>query len=227
MPKFPDSAARRREQIFAATVALLLEHGLHGVQTRSVTERAGVATGLLHHHFAWPELRAAAWAAIFEGTARDIRHDGEVPQEAIERFFANAFAPAARPFWRLWLEAEDLAATDPAMRAALGTAQAALREALVGLLEAGCACGAWRLDAPAATALRLEALRDGLAGMLLSGAPGVEPASAEAHLRRLFALEQQGPSGASGQRRAAITPARESPPPPARRPRSPPHPRSS
>ena len=42
---------------------------------------------------------------------------------------------------------------------------------------------------PAASALRIGALYDGLAGMLISGAAPIEPADAEAHLRRAFELE--------------------------------------
>lgn len=162
---------------------------MQATQTRAVTERAGVGTGLLNHYFRWPDLRAAAWSAIFEDLARDVLRDGEAPDQALDRVFAETFGAASRPIWRLWIEAENLAADDPAMAVALANARTLLRARLTELLEAGCASGAWALRAPGDTALRLEALRDGLAGMILSGDSAVDPALAERHLRAAFEME--------------------------------------
>lgn len=189
MERQPKSSAGR-ERILEATIALLLEAGMHATQTRAVTERAGVGTGLLNHYFRWPELRAQAWATIFDGIARDFRRDREAPERALDRFFAESFADDARPLWRLWIEAENLAAGDPGLASALAVARAALRRALTDLLAAGCASGVWAVADPAATALRLEAMRDGLAGMILSGDREVDPALAEAHLRTAFENER-------------------------------------
>lgn len=166
---------------------------MHGTQTRAVTERAGVGTGLLNHYFRWPELRATAWSAIFDGIARTFRRDGEAPEQALDRFFSETFVDAARPIWRLWIEAENLAPGDPALATALAAARTALRRGLTDLLEAGRACGTWTIDDPAATALRLEAMRDGLAGMILSGDPDVDAPRAERHLRTAFDMERRIP----------------------------------
>lgn len=179
-----------RERIIEATVALLLEAGMSGTQTRAVTERAGVGTGLLNHYFRWPELRATAWAAIFDGVARDVRRDGEPPDRALDRFFSETFSDDARPIWRLWIEAENFASADPGLADALAVARAALRRALTDLLAAGRTSGEWELRDPEETALRLEALRDGLAGMILSGDSAMEASKAERHLRKLFDLER-------------------------------------
>ncbi len=172
-----------------ATAALLLEFGLHGTHTRAVTERAGVGTRLLNHYFRWPELRAAAWLTLFESVARDMRSDGESPEDSFERHLAETFSAAARPIWRLWVEAKNLAPGDPSLASALAGARDMLRTALTDLVGAGCVSGAWHLSAPKETALRLEALRDGLVGMILSADPEVDDGAAERHLRRLFQLE--------------------------------------
>lgn len=179
----------KRDRIVAATVELLLEDGLLSAQTRAVTERAGVGTGLLNHYFRWPELRAAAWSAIFSGVADDMRRAGESPVETLERFFADSFSDAARPLWRLWIEAEGLAVQDPAMAMAVGSSRIRLRDELTAILTDGVARGEWTLTSPRATALRLEAMRDGLAGLLLAGDPELDAAGAKAHLGASFRRE--------------------------------------
>ena len=71
MPDPVPPATDRQSRLVEATIELLLEGGLRAVTTRAVTQRAGVGTGLLNHYFRWPELRALAWAQIFEAVARD------------------------------------------------------------------------------------------------------------------------------------------------------------
>lgn len=179
----------KRDRIVEATVALLIEQGLLTVQTRAVTERAGVGTGLLNHYFRWPDLRATAWAAIFAGVADTMRRDGETPPEAMRRFFTESFAPEARPFWRLWIEAEGLALQDPAIAEAVTLARSQLRDVLAEILTEGVSRADWALDAPRATALRLEAMRDGLVGLLLGADADLSEGKAAAHLRDFFRRE--------------------------------------
>lgn len=180
-----------RERIIQATVTLLLEMGLLEVQTRAVTERAGVGTGLLNHHFRWPDLRAMAWEAIFDEVVTDLWHPGEDPMMALDRFTAESFDSGARPYWILWIQAEALSAIDKAMEAALARIRTALRQRLTAMLEAGNVAGTWSLPRPDATAIRLEALRDGLVGMLLNGDPEIDAAQASDHLRQAFTLERR------------------------------------
>ncbi|WP_210321231.1 TetR family transcriptional regulator C-terminal domain-containing protein [Aquibium microcysteis] len=183
------SSVSKRDRIVSATVDLLLDDGLLSAQTRAVTERAGVGTGLLNHYFRWPDLRAAAWTRIFDGVAADMRRDGEGPTEALERFFAESFAEAARPLWRLWIEAEGLAVQDPPMALAVASARTGLRNRLTAILGEGVEQGEWMLTSPRATALRLEAMRDGLAGLLLADDPELDAAAASDLLRTAFRQE--------------------------------------
>jgi AcrR family transcriptional regulator len=166
-----------------AAAEVLREVGLHAATTRLVTDRAGVGRGLLNHYFRWPDLRAAAWEAIFA----EVETPETSPERALESWLAAAFAPGARAYWRLWLEATDLATSDPAMAAALKRVQGQMLAGLTANLAAG--QGRWRCADPAATALRLTALQDGLSGLLLAGTTDLTPEAAEAHLRRAFALE--------------------------------------
>ncbi len=164
-----------------AAAEVLREVGLHAATTRAVTDRAGVGRGLLNHYFRWPELRALAWEAIFA----EVEEPAAPPDQALETWLTTAFAPEARAYWRLWLEATDLAASDPAMAAALTRVQGRM----LARLTADLAAMHGRCPDPKATALRLTALQDGLAGLLLAGTTDLTPEAAEAHLRRAFALE--------------------------------------
>ncbi|WP_430514612.1 TetR/AcrR family transcriptional regulator [Pannonibacter phragmitetus] len=92
------TAMGKRSRILSATAELLMEQGLLAVQTRMVTERAGVGTGLLNHYFRWPDLRAQAWAAIFDAVAADLHREGESAAEALERFMSESFCRKPGPF---------------------------------------------------------------------------------------------------------------------------------
>ncbi|MBO6727071.1 MAG: TetR family transcriptional regulator C-terminal domain-containing protein [Rhizobiaceae bacterium] len=179
----------RRKRIVESAVEVMLEVGLRAATTRAVTEKAGVGTGLLNHYFRWPELRALAWTQIFAAVAEDQFDSEDDPAAALEHYFSTAFVPQARRFWHLWLEASELAASDDDMKAAFR----AVSEREWGILEAVLAAGVvracWSLPDPQATALRLGALYDGLAGRLLSPADNLDADLAEAHLRQAFALE--------------------------------------
>lgn len=189
MAKSQAETAGRRQRIVAAAADVLVEVGLREATTRAVTERAGVGTGLLNHYFRWPELRAEAWAGLFASVADQLFPAEAAPDLRIEAYFRDAFAADARPYWHLWSEAVDLAAGDADMARALGEAQRRLHAGLAGTLADGVAAGLWRLADTDATAVRLEALYDGLAGMLLSGVADLDAGAAEHHLRTAFRLE--------------------------------------
>lgn len=178
----------RRERILIAAVKLLLEVGLTAATTRAVTKRAGVGTGLLNHYYRWPDLRAAAWTEIFKGVAHDQFPNNGDPAVVLERYFADAFTPDARGYWQLWIEATEIARTDPVMHKALTAVQADMQAGLTHVLKAGVSQGLWKISDTAATALRLGALYDGLVALLLMNST-LAPESAEAHLRKAFALE--------------------------------------
>ncbi len=183
------TATDRRTQILRATVDLLLENGLAATRTRAVTERSGVGTGLLNHYFRWSDLRAAAWKLIFDEVAKETFAPDLPPDQVMDQYFAEAFVPEAERYWRLWLEATDLAKQDAAIAQVLNDAQARMDNALCAVLTAGNAAGLWTLADPQATATRLGALYDGLAGLLHSRSKRLTRPRAEAHLRHLFALE--------------------------------------
>jgi AcrR family transcriptional regulator len=184
-----EGGSTRQDRIVQATIALLLEVGLRAATTRAVTVKAGVGTGLLNHYFRWTTLRALAWGRIFDAVAQDQFPPELEPQVAIERYFTTAFSPDAHRFWHLWSEGTELAVSDDAMRAALDTARSRLSEGLLGVLAAGCRSHRWQLPDPHGTAIRLGALYDGLAGLLLSPTATMTAEQAGMHLRTAFGLE--------------------------------------
>lgn len=188
-----------------AAVEVLMSVGLRAATTRMVTDQAGVGRGLLNHYFRWPDLRAAAWETILAAATSDQFPEDQPPDEAFEAYFSSAFVPEARPFWQLWSEAADLAPTDPALAAALHRTISRMLDRMTACLSRGTVLHDWQVPDPAATATRLSALHDGLAGMLLSGAPGLTMDKATAHLRHAFRAETR--SGSEATPRNAATPA--------------------
>ncbi|MFN6979466.1 MAG: TetR family transcriptional regulator C-terminal domain-containing protein [Gemmobacter sp.] len=189
----PDKVSAARDAILSATAVLLTEQGLGATRTRDVTARAGVSTGLLNHYFTWRALRAEALGLALRagldavlpeasGTPADPRGD-------LERLARGAFDEGADPLWRLWVEATEAAPGDPAVARVLAQATGELVARIADRLAQGARLGLWRCSDPQGAAFRLMALHDGLAGLILSGLPGLTRADATAHLATALSLE--------------------------------------
>ena len=190
------SADARKALLVAATAELLFERGFSGTKTRDVTERCGVGTGLLNHYFTWAELRAQAFARIYAEVVAEQFHAGTPPLQLLDAYLRTTFSPRAVPYLRLWVEATELSAEDRVLAAVLEQSQRAFLDGLTGLLTKLVQEEGWRLPDPAATALRLSAMQDGLAGLLLWRFPGVNAQMAEAQMRCLVDLERGLPQSA-------------------------------
>lgn len=185
MSEKEDSATRIRQ----AAVEILLEAGVRAATTRMVTERAGVGRGLLNHYFRWSELRAQALGQIFDQLMDLEAPAPQDPQTLMESYLRSAFDESNRIYWFLWMDATDLAKTDAAMAAVIARVQGRMLEQLASYVRQGTEQGLWQAPDPDATALRLSALYDGLANMLLTDSIDLSSEQAEQHLRQLFLLE--------------------------------------
>ncbi len=172
-----------------AAAEIMLEVGVRAATTRMVTDRAGVGRGLLNHYYRWTQLRAEAWSEIFDKMLDEQPIRQMEPDELIEAYLASAFHDGSRIYWRLWLDAVELARTDSELASATGRIHHKMFIKLAGYLTEGAAKGLWQVTDAWATSVRLSALYDGLAGMLLTGTTDLTPAEAERHLRQLFLLE--------------------------------------
>ncbi|MFN4101546.1 MAG: TetR/AcrR family transcriptional regulator [Pararhodobacter sp.] len=188
-----DKGSAARRAILEATAALLAEQGLSATRTRDVTARAGVSTGLLNHYFTWGALRAEALGlALRAGLDAVLPTAGGTspdPRGELERLAQSAFDEGSDPLWRLWVEATEAAPTDPAVAQVLAQATGDLVARIADRLDHGAQLGLWRCADPQGAAFRLMALHDGLAGLILSGLPGLTRADATAHLATALALE--------------------------------------
>lgn len=185
MSEKEDSATRIRQ----AAVEILLEVGVRAATTRMVTERAGVGRGLLNHYFRWSELRAQAWGEIFDQLLDQEAQGSQEPQVLMENYLSTAFEQNNRIYWFLWIDATDLAKTDAALAVVITRVQSRMLEQLASYLRLGAEQGLWQAPDPEGIALRLSALYDGLANMLLTDSTDLSSEQAEQHLRHLFFLE--------------------------------------
>ncbi|MBY6345993.1 TetR family transcriptional regulator [Providencia rettgeri] len=185
MSEKEDSATRIRQ----AAVEILLEVGVRAATTRMVTERAGVGRGLLNHYFRWSELRAQAWGEIFDRLMEQDAGQTLGPDALMENHLSTAFDQINRIYWFLWVDAADLAKTDAALAVVMARVQSRALEQLASNLRQGAEQGLWQAPDPDGIALRLSALYDGLANMLLTDSTDLSAQQAEHHLRHLFFLE--------------------------------------
>lgn len=162
-------AADRREEIIEATARVLLRKGVSGATTRDVTAEIGVGVGLLSHYFGWFELRAIASQRILR-TDLDrslISRTQESASVVLIDFVSQAFDAQYDPIWRVWIEASDLASTDPALAVCVQDCSHLWRTGLCDLLVRGVADGDWACADPEGASWRLMAMIYGLAAMTL------------------------------------------------------------
>ncbi|WP_345214877.1 TetR/AcrR family transcriptional regulator [Georgenia halophila] len=179
----PDRVREVRRRLLDAAVELISERGWTAVSTRIVAERAGVAPGLVHYHFASVQalLSQAATAAMRE-TTRSLGPTlarARTPQEAVN-LLARSFGSSTGtdPMSVLFVETYLAATRDPELATAVAETIAAFRSQLAAwLAEQG-------VPDPAATAAVLGAAIDGL--VLQRGMdPELDAAAAAPVLTRL------------------------------------------
>jgi len=192
----------RRTQILDSTCRVIVRDGVDGIRSQSVAREAGVSPALPHYYY--PTLDDLVVAAFGRTAEREAEREAGVvasadPVEALGALLAGPFDGAAaevRERWILRTEFQRRALFDAAVadlecgRAAADLARIA--EAVAGAELAGAVPD--RVN-PAAMAMRLAALRDGLGGMLLLGL--VDLPAARAHLARTVAACADWPSTAA------------------------------
>jgi AcrR family transcriptional regulator len=184
--------AERREALRAAAMRVMHRAGLSGVTTRAVAAEAQASTGIVHHHFASGEaLRAEAFAELVAADMRELDAAlARIGDADLAAFVVAQLVPAEGDDvrWALWCEAWDLARTDEALSGVYRAAILGLHARLAGILH--------RLGAAApsagASAWRLLAMAEGLAGFALSKPALVPTADAAQMLRAALDRELKG-----------------------------------
>ncbi len=159
---------QRRSEILDAVVRVIIDIGFTDMTVADVAQTAGVSNALVHYHFSSkPELIAAALhAASREDKAfRDeiIATDRTATarlDDVLCRSLPNDVTDAS---WLLWIETWGETRRDPQIRTVMAELNTHERDAIVRLVEEGERLGEFTCADPTATAIRLTALRDGLA----------------------------------------------------------------
>jgi AcrR family transcriptional regulator len=162
-------AAHRRDALVATAAEVVLARGLARATTRDVTDRLSVGAGLLNHYFTWSELRVLAFERIVNADINRLLPAEETlgAKAIMDSLVRDLFAPRFDPVWRVWIEAAELAGTDPALEKSYTQCWQTWRVRLAQLLARGSRERIWRCDDPDGASWRLAALVDGLVGLTL------------------------------------------------------------
>jgi AcrR family transcriptional regulator len=156
-----DRGREVRSRLLGAAAELIAERGWAAVSTRVLAERAGVAAGLVHYHFASVQalLTEAAVGVMREATVAlgSTLRRARTPAEAVELLATSLDGyTGSDPSSLLFVETYLAAARDPELRGAVAEVFAEFRTQLAAWL------GEHGVTAPEATAAVLGAAVDGL-----------------------------------------------------------------
>lgn len=156
-----DRGREVRQRLLAAAVELIAERGWAAVSTRVLAERAGVAAGLVHYHFASVRalLSEAAVGAMRETATllEPVLAQAGTPAEAVRLLVASLDSYTGDdPMSVLFVETYLAAARDPELRGAVASVIAEFRTRLAAWL------GEHGVPEPEATAAVLGSAIDGL-----------------------------------------------------------------
>ncbi|MGW3356387.1 TetR/AcrR family transcriptional regulator [Streptomyces bungoensis] len=172
------SVAERREELLRAAVEQIGARGVAAVRIADVAAALGVSNALVLYHFSTKEkLVAAAFAHAAEGDLAQLRRllDRRAPALRRLRSAVRWYAPTGQAKgWRLWIEGWAVALREPALREVTRDLDRQWKAAITEVVIEGVAAGEFTCPDPAAAALRLTALLDGLAVQLTSY-PGSVP----------------------------------------------------
>ncbi|MFE0170869.1 TetR family transcriptional regulator C-terminal domain-containing protein [Streptomyces sp. NPDC059002] len=164
-------------QIIRETVRLIAEHGFHAVRVQDIAAACDTSTAAIHYHFPGRDdlLEAAVRWCMDEDTARraarvaDAADAADELRQLIELQIPRT--PQQRWQWSVWLDLWAEAARSTAVGRLHADYYRQWRTTVADVIRRGVAEGVFRLADPAAAALRLTALIDGLATQVLAAAP--------------------------------------------------------
>jgi AcrR family transcriptional regulator len=174
----PDSPRRRprrrlddvrRPQILRTTVELIRERGLWEVRLADVAEGAGIsATSVVYYFGTKDQLFAEAIHVADERFYEPLVDEFERHRAAAERLVVLLRHSAASD-WPLWIDLWVYSRHHPETAAAQRHFHERWRMTIEEIVRHGCETGEWSVSDPAAVALRLSALTDGLAVHMVLG----------------------------------------------------------
>ncbi|KUO10019.1 TetR/AcrR family transcriptional regulator [Streptomyces sp. DSM 15324] len=187
------SVAERREELLRAAIEQIEARGAAAVRIADVAAALGVSNALVLYHFSTKEkLVAAAFARAAEDDLAHLRGLLGRRTTALRRLRAAVrwYAPTGQAKgWRLWIEGWAVSLREPALREVARDLDRAWKAALAEVIAEGVTAGEFGCPDPAATALRLTALLDGLAVQLTSYGGTVSRVRAQEWVEEALARE--------------------------------------
>lgn len=187
------SVAERRAELLRAAIEQIEERGVAAVRIADVAAVLGVSNALVLYHFSTKErLVAEAFRHAAEDDLAHLRKLLGRRTTALRRLRAAVrwYAPTGQAKgWRLWIEGWAASLRDPTLREVTRDLDRQWKAALTEVIEAGVAADEFHCPDPAATALRLTALLDGLAVQLTAYDGAVSRTRAQEWADRALAHE--------------------------------------
>ncbi|MFI9645428.1 TetR/AcrR family transcriptional regulator [Streptomyces sp. NPDC052040] len=187
------SVAERREEMLRAAVGQIEQRGVAAVRIADVASALGVSNALVLYHFSTKErLVAEAFTYAAEGDLGHLRKLLGRRTSALRRLRAAVrwYAPTGQAKgWRLWIEGWAAALREPALREVARGLDREWKNAITEVVAEGVAAGEFHCPDPAATALRLTALLDGLAVQMTAYEGTVSRARAQEWVDEALARE--------------------------------------
>ncbi|MCF3960887.1 TetR/AcrR family transcriptional regulator [Streptomyces fuscigenes] len=189
-----------REDVLAAAMATIAEHGLDALTMAGLGREVGMSSGHLLYYFRTKDellLRTLEWSEGRLGAERSAllsRRGG-----AAERLdgYVRLYLPDGHrdPHWTLWLEVWSSSQDAPEdARDRQAAVEGAWHRDLVALLAEGISRGEFRGVDPDRYATRLRAMLDGLSIHVVVGLPGTGREEALAHVREFLAETLSAPA---------------------------------
>ena len=158
----------RRTEILQTTCEVVIERGFAATRIADVAKRLSVSTSLIHYHFDSKEqLLAEAFSHYARKDLAELDAEIEAAPTAVaqlDRAIQNYVPEGSGDMeWMLWIDAWGEALRNPLMKRISQELDEQSVQLLERVLSAGVASGEFRCPDPAASALRLTGLIDGLA----------------------------------------------------------------
>jgi AcrR family transcriptional regulator len=162
------SSDQRRQEILDAVVDVIIDIGYTEMTIADVADRCGVSNALVHYHFASKEKLIAAALRAASGDDKRFRDAiVEGPGSAtwrLDRVLCESLPTGpADGSWLLWIETWGETRRSAELRSIMADLEAHETAAVATLIAHGVAAHEFDCGDATTTAIRLTALRDGLA----------------------------------------------------------------
>jgi AcrR family transcriptional regulator len=164
-----------RETTLAAALELIAEQGLGGMTMAALGKRLGTSGGHLLYYFGSKDqllLETLRWSEDGYAEQREQLLTRPPDVDTVVAF-ADLFMPTSQEDsrWVLWLDLWARAPYNPALASAQRELDAAWRETLSAIVDAGVAAGTFRPEAVAAWTDQFLAMLDGFGIAIVTGGP--------------------------------------------------------